>query len=54
MKKVTSELVNIFWEDGQKVGLLYQNGALEMYKLKKANKQDVADLLETEIIPPKQ
>lgn len=48
MKKITNELVNIFWEDGQKVGMLYQNGQIEMYTLKPASKQDVANLLETE------
>lgn len=49
MKKVTSELVNIFWEDGKMVGLLHQNGRIEVYRLKEASKQDVADLLETEV-----
>lgn len=49
MIKVTSELINIFWEDGQKVGMLYQNGIIEIYTIKPANKADVARLLETEV-----
>lgn len=47
-KTWTSELVNICHEDGQKVAMLHQNGNVEIYTLKKANKQDVADLLEVE------
>ncbi len=46
--KTTSELVTIFWRDGEKVGLLYQNGHVEMYTLKVASKADVAELLEVE------
>ena len=45
----TSELVTIFHDDGQKVGMLYQNGEVELYTLKKASKQDVVDLLEVEV-----
>lgn len=45
----TSELVTIFHQDGEKIGLLYQNGQVEMYTLKKASKQDVQDLLEVQI-----
>ena len=47
---VTNELVQIFTKDGEKVGILYQNGQIEMYTLKKATKQDVQELLETSIM----
>lgn len=47
-KKCTNEIVTLFWEDGQKVALLHQNGEIEVYMLKKASRQDVADLLEVE------
>lgn len=47
-KKWTAEVVSICWEDGQKVAMLHQNGAIELFTLKPANKQDVADLLEVE------
>lgn len=47
MKKVTNELVQIFWEDGEMVGLLYQNGEVKLYTLKRATKADVAELLES-------
>lgn len=52
MIKVTSELVSIFWQDGQKVGMLYQNGVLEMYSLRKATKADVATLLQVDVKEP--
>ena len=44
-----SELVTVFYEDGQKVGMLYQNGTIELYRLVKATKQDTAQLLEIDI-----
>ena len=43
---ITNELVQIFSKDGEKKGILYQNGQIEMYTLKKATKQDVQELLE--------
>lgn len=46
--KVTHELVQIFWQEGEKAGMLYQNGKIEMYVLKPASKQDVAALLEAD------
>lgn len=48
MKKWTNELVQIAWEDGQKVAMLHQNGSIEIYKLKPASKADVAEILESE------
>jgi hypothetical protein len=48
MKKVTNELVQIFWEDGEKIGMLHQNGQIELYTLKKATKQDTLEFLEVE------
>lgn len=48
-KHWTSELVIICHEDGQKVGMVYQNGSVEIYTLKPANKQDVIELLEVEV-----
>lgn len=44
----TNELVTIFHQDGEKVGMLYQNGSIEMYRLVKASKTDVAELLEVD------
>lgn len=46
---ITNELVQIFYKDGEKVGILYQNGQVEIYTLKKATKQDVQDLLEVQV-----
>lgn len=46
MKKVTNELVQIFWEDDEMVAMLHQNGEIKLYRLKKGTKQDVQDLLE--------
>ena len=46
MKKWTNEVVQIAWEDGQKVAMLHQNGDIEIYTLKRATKQDVERLLE--------
>lgn len=48
MKKWTSELVQIAWEDGQKVAMLHQNGEIEVYALKPATKQDMLEILEVE------
>lgn len=48
MKKVTNELVQIFWEDGQKIAMLHQNGQIELYTLKPATKQDVTSILEAD------
>jgi hypothetical protein len=47
MKIWTSELVSICTEEGEKIAMLHQNGEIEIYTLKKASKQDIADLLET-------
>lgn len=46
MKKVTSELVQVFWEDGEMIAMLHQNGDIKLFTLKKASKQDVVTLLE--------
>ena len=44
----TSEVVHIAWQDKQKIGLLCQNGSIELYTLKPATKADTAQLLESE------
>ncbi len=46
--KTTNELVTIFWRDGQMVGMLWQEKSIEMFVLRSASKQDVANLLESE------
>lgn len=43
---ITNELVQIFWENGEKKAMLFQNGHIEMYTLKPVTKQDVQTLLE--------
>lgn len=50
MKKWQSELVHVCYEDGEKQAMLYQNGQIEVYMLKKATKADVAELLEVDVI----
>jgi hypothetical protein len=46
MKEWTSEIVTICWEEGVPSAVLYENGHREIYKLKRATKEDVANLLE--------
>jgi hypothetical protein len=48
MIKWTSEIVQIATEDGEKVAMLHQNGAIEIYMLRHASKQDVSQLLDVE------
>ena len=48
MKKATAELVIMFWEDGEPQGILYENGKREFYKIKRATKEDVSNLLEVD------
>lgn len=48
MIKWTSEIVHIATEDGRKVAMWHQNGGIELYMLKTATKQDVAQLLEVD------
>lgn len=50
MKKWQSELVHVCYEDGEKQAMLYQNGQIEVYMLKKATKADVAELLEVDLV----
>lgn len=50
MKSWTTEIVHIAHEDGQKVAMWYQNGEIEVYKLKKFTKQDTVELLETDVV----
>lgn len=46
MKKVTNELVQIFWEDSEMKAMLHQNGEIKIFVLKTATKQDIQDLLD--------
>ncbi len=50
MIKWQNEIVQVAYEDGEKVAMLHQNGSIEIYILKKASKQDIAQLLEVEVI----
>ena len=43
--KTTSEVVIIFWQDNQPVGMLMQNGQSHFYKITRALKDFVASLL---------
>ena len=49
MKETTGEIVTIFWQDGEAVGMEYRNGELHRFMLKKATKADDAELLETKV-----
>lgn len=51
MKKWTGEHVLMLKEEGVPVGILYENGQREMYKLKRATKEDVVQFLEVDITP---
>ena len=53
MKKWQSEVVHICYEGGIKMAMMYQNGHIEVYKLKKASKQDMAELLESDVVKDK-
>lgn len=51
MKKWNAELVNVCSEDGVRIAVMFQNGVIEVYPLKrKATKQDVAELLEIDVV----
>ncbi len=50
MKQWTNELLNVCWEDGHPVAILHQNGTKEIYILKVANKQDIQELLEIDVV----
>lgn len=45
MIKATTELMVVFWEDGEPVGLLHQNGKREFYRVTNASKDHVIHLL---------
>jgi len=53
MKKWESEIVNVCYEDGVKQAVMFQNGHIEIYKLKKATKADVADLMDINVVDAK-
>lgn len=53
MKKWIGEVVNVCYEDGEKQAVLFQNGHIELFKLKKATKADVAELLEIDVVKDK-
>lgn len=42
--------MHVCYEDGEKQAMLYQNGQIEVYMLKKATKADVAELLEVDLV----
>lgn len=49
MKKVTSEIVTLFWDDhGEPVGMLHENGKREIYHIRRATKEQVSLLLEVD------
>jgi hypothetical protein len=50
MKKWTSEIVNVCWEDEEMLAIEYRNSHLKRYMLKPATKADDAELLEIEIV----
>jgi len=43
--KVISEIVHIFYEDNRPVGFLLLNGHAEFFKITKANKEFISELL---------
>jgi hypothetical protein len=43
--KPTNELVTLFWQDGRPVGLLLLNGHAEFFRISKANKEYISELL---------
>ncbi len=43
--KATQEITTIFWEDNRPVGMLHQNGTTEFFKVSKASKDFVSELL---------
>jgi hypothetical protein len=45
MKQCTGEICTVFWEDGHKVAVEFQNGTIERFMLKPATKADSASLL---------
>lgn len=48
--KTKQEIVILFCEDNQPVGMLLQNGEAHFFKVSKANKEFVSNLLETDKI----
>lgn len=51
-KKWIGEIVNVLYEDGVKQAVMFQNGHIEIFKLKKATKQDTAEIFEVDIVDP--
>ena len=45
MKKVTSEIVELFYEDGAPIGMLILNGSTNFYRVDKAKKDYVREVL---------
>jgi hypothetical protein len=43
--KVTNELVQIFWEGHEAVGVLHMNGSTKFYRISPAQKEFVENLL---------
>ncbi len=43
--KVTTETLEVFWEDDQPIGALLLNGSAQFYRLSKANKDFVREQL---------
>lgn len=46
IKKQTVQ-VTMFFEDKEPIGILYQNGKREIYKIERATNEQVDELLET-------
>jgi len=42
----SNEVVVMFFEDGEPIGVLHENGKREFYRVTRASKQDVQSLLE--------
>lgn len=48
-RHTSKELVTIFWEGKEKVGMLHQNGEIEIFKLRRALKTEVDEMLEVKM-----
>lgn len=51
--RTTSEIVVLFWEDNQPVGMLHQNGQTNFYRVSRASKEHVTELLGANITEKK-
>lgn len=51
--KATNEIVTIFWEDSRPVGILVLNGHAEFFRVSKANKEYISELLQANKVDEK-